>query len=247
MCTTNIYTYVYPDGRRETSSAPVLCAHSRYGKPCSSNIIFQHPLERVASGPEAPGQEPLYSLQCPFHDTTSAPMAHRDHERIPRRDRRNSEGAVADETTTPLILESRLQRRESTAAPTKGEASGYEGDDEERERIREQVHEQVREQVRGGSNKPYKRTRNSRSQAVFFDGADINNVDGNGNKGGEADVEVSRDYVVVERRAEEPKEQETATTHHTDPLGHGEDNDGQSDSDSSAIRLCSPCSHTPRA
>ena len=131
-----------------------------------------------------------------------------------------------DETTTPLILESRLQRRESTSARTKGEASGYEGDDEERERIRERPHRRF--------DKLYKRTHSSRSQAVFFDGADINNVEGSGNKGGEADVEVSRDYVVVERRAEKPKEQETATTHHTDPLGHGEDNDGQGDSDSSA-------------
>lgn len=43
MCTTNVYTTVYPDGRKETSRMPTLCSHSRHGIPCSRNVVFQHP------------------------------------------------------------------------------------------------------------------------------------------------------------------------------------------------------------
>ncbi|KAF5026673.1 hypothetical protein F66182_1222 [Fusarium sp. NRRL 66182] len=45
MCTTNVYTYVHPDGRREQYSQPTLCANSRHGQVCSSNFLFEHPAQ----------------------------------------------------------------------------------------------------------------------------------------------------------------------------------------------------------
>jgi hypothetical protein len=55
MCTTDIYTYVYPDGRRETIQKPNLCHHSRKGIPCSANTLYKHPAQYVQYGePVAP-------------------------------------------------------------------------------------------------------------------------------------------------------------------------------------------------
>jgi hypothetical protein len=55
MCTTDIYTYVYPDGRGETIQKPSLCSHSRKGVPCSANTIYKHPAQYVQYGePAAP-------------------------------------------------------------------------------------------------------------------------------------------------------------------------------------------------
>ncbi|KAF5005978.1 hypothetical protein FDECE_7604 [Fusarium decemcellulare] len=48
MCTTNIYTYLYPDGRREQYSQPTLCAASRHGQVCANNVVFQHPSQLVS-------------------------------------------------------------------------------------------------------------------------------------------------------------------------------------------------------
>ncbi|KAL4726431.1 hypothetical protein ACLX1H_007113 [Fusarium chlamydosporum] len=47
MCTTNIYTYVYPDGRREQYSQPAFCTNSRHGQVCSANFLFEHPIQYV--------------------------------------------------------------------------------------------------------------------------------------------------------------------------------------------------------
>ncbi|RGP78238.1 hypothetical protein FLONG3_3654 [Fusarium longipes] len=49
MCTTNIYTYVYPDGRRQQYSQPDLCANSRHGQVCSANYRFEHPTQYVSA------------------------------------------------------------------------------------------------------------------------------------------------------------------------------------------------------
>ncbi|KFG84692.1 hypothetical protein MANI_020099 [Metarhizium anisopliae] len=55
MCTTNCYTYVYPDGHRETIKQPSLCPSSRHGQPCSQNIVFKHDAPSVSYGhPVAP-------------------------------------------------------------------------------------------------------------------------------------------------------------------------------------------------
>ncbi|KHN99772.1 uncharacterized protein MAM_02625 [Metarhizium album ARSEF 1941] len=42
MCTTDHYTYVYPDGHKETVRKPALCPSSRHGRPCSQNVVFKH-------------------------------------------------------------------------------------------------------------------------------------------------------------------------------------------------------------
>ncbi|EFY87655.1 hypothetical protein MAC_06367 [Metarhizium acridum CQMa 102] len=55
MCTTDCYTYVYPDGHKETIKKPALCPSSRHGQPCSQNIIFKHGTQSVSYGhPVAP-------------------------------------------------------------------------------------------------------------------------------------------------------------------------------------------------
>ncbi|VUC38049.1 unnamed protein product [Clonostachys rosea] len=48
MCTTNIRTYVYPDGRAEVVRVPEFCDRSRHGIPCSSNVVITHPEQRAA-------------------------------------------------------------------------------------------------------------------------------------------------------------------------------------------------------
>ncbi|KAH7329537.1 hypothetical protein B0I35DRAFT_404744 [Stachybotrys elegans] len=47
MCTTNTYTYVYPDGHKETVQQPSLCSASRHNRPCANNVLFQHPEQFV--------------------------------------------------------------------------------------------------------------------------------------------------------------------------------------------------------
>ncbi|GJN81586.1 hypothetical protein PLIIFM63780_005121 [Purpureocillium lilacinum] len=49
MCTTYIYTYVHPDGRREQVRRPALCPVARHGQPCVDNVVLQHPTQYVPS------------------------------------------------------------------------------------------------------------------------------------------------------------------------------------------------------
>ena len=49
MCTTNIYSYVHPDGRKETTRYPALCPASRHGRPCANERVFQHPTQLLSS------------------------------------------------------------------------------------------------------------------------------------------------------------------------------------------------------
>lgn len=60
MCTTNIYTYVYPDGRKEQTSQPSLCSASRHGQACVNNVIFKHPTQFIGASPS-----PSYLSQFP--------------------------------------------------------------------------------------------------------------------------------------------------------------------------------------
>jgi Skp family chaperone for outer membrane proteins len=53
MCTTNLYTYIYPDGRKEHTRVPSLCSHSRHNIPCPNNVVFQHPPSYVSNAGEA--------------------------------------------------------------------------------------------------------------------------------------------------------------------------------------------------
>lgn len=55
MCTTNVFTYVYPDGRRVPVPQLALCPSSRYGLPCPKHVTIQHP--RAV---------PQYSTPMPF-------------------------------------------------------------------------------------------------------------------------------------------------------------------------------------
>lgn len=175
MCTTNIYTYDYPDGRKETSSQPPqFCSHARHGKPCFNNVIIRHPVQYVTSGSGTPQPYP------PPPDSFLGPDTHE------------------------------LNRERLRARSFKLERWG-----------------------------PY-----GLSEAVLAndgsrDAAD-DDGDDNGNEGDKKNVEVSRsqeqeqqEYEVVQR-AKDPKDQEVATTHHANPLGYGEDHDGEGDSDSSA-------------
>ncbi|KAG5985009.1 hypothetical protein E4U55_002116 [Claviceps digitariae] len=50
MCTTELHTYVYPDGHTETFSRPSLCAYSRHNQPCSHNNFFHHAPSSVPYG-----------------------------------------------------------------------------------------------------------------------------------------------------------------------------------------------------
>lgn len=68
MCTTNVYSYVYPDGRKETSRRPNLCPESRRGVPCSGNIVFQHPTSYV---PTSTVSSPYLPPQGQFPPTPS--------------------------------------------------------------------------------------------------------------------------------------------------------------------------------
>lgn len=65
MCTTTVYTYVRPDGRREQVSTPQLCSASRHGKVCAANTTFQYPYET----PLAPGQAPPTPTYTPRSST----------------------------------------------------------------------------------------------------------------------------------------------------------------------------------
>ncbi|KOS21724.1 hypothetical protein ESCO_001488 [Escovopsis weberi] len=69
MCTTNIYTYIYPDGRRETSEQATLCSSTRHNKPCSNNVVFQHPHHFVHYADGASGASPSSSYLPQFPPT----------------------------------------------------------------------------------------------------------------------------------------------------------------------------------
>ncbi|KAF7556806.1 hypothetical protein G7Z17_g1158 [Cylindrodendrum hubeiense] len=60
MCTSNIYNWVYPDGRTEQSCQPTLCGASINGRPCLNNMVFQHPPQFVSyeTSPTYPSQFP---------------------------------------------------------------------------------------------------------------------------------------------------------------------------------------------
>ncbi|UKZ74267.1 hypothetical protein TrVFT333_001929 [Trichoderma virens FT-333] len=67
MCTTNVYTYVYPDGHKEQSRQPVFCSESRHGEVCSNNIVFQHPTQYLT----IEHSQTLSSSSRSFHSSPS--------------------------------------------------------------------------------------------------------------------------------------------------------------------------------
>ncbi|KAG6019332.1 hypothetical protein E4U41_003284 [Claviceps citrina] len=67
MCTTEIYTYVYPDGRQETMSRPSLCPASRHNQPCFNNAYYRHAAVPVSYGhPVAPAMSGPSSYSAPY-------------------------------------------------------------------------------------------------------------------------------------------------------------------------------------
>ncbi|KAK5989703.1 hypothetical protein PT974_07959 [Cladobotryum mycophilum] len=66
MCTTNVYTYVYPDGHKETSEQATLCASSRHNKPCNNNVVFKHPkIVQYTDGASGASPSSSYLAQFP--------------------------------------------------------------------------------------------------------------------------------------------------------------------------------------
>ncbi|KAJ6443805.1 Vacuolar calcium ion transporter [Purpureocillium lavendulum] len=61
MCTTYIYTFVQPDGRREQVRRPHLCTTAAHrGQPCVDSIVLQHPTQYVQ-----PSSLPSYGAYFP--------------------------------------------------------------------------------------------------------------------------------------------------------------------------------------
>ncbi|KAF5661933.1 hypothetical protein FHETE_8213 [Fusarium heterosporum] len=71
MCTTNIFTYVHPDGRSEQYSQPTLCQNSRHNQVCASNYLFEHPAQYVPA-PYNTTSHP-YATQLPPTPQPSTP------------------------------------------------------------------------------------------------------------------------------------------------------------------------------
>ncbi|KAL6866542.1 hypothetical protein ACO1O0_002654 [Amphichorda felina] len=70
MCTSNEYTYVYPDGRQEKPQRQhMLCPASRHGVPCADTVIYRYPPKSIpftgqpSSAPAA--GSPYLSAQFP--------------------------------------------------------------------------------------------------------------------------------------------------------------------------------------
>ncbi|KAK2591889.1 hypothetical protein QQS21_010413 [Conoideocrella luteorostrata] len=69
MCSTDVYTYVYPDGHKETVNRPSLCPSSRHGIPCVNNVVFQHATQHVPYGhPVAPAFVGPASYSSPYYN-----------------------------------------------------------------------------------------------------------------------------------------------------------------------------------
>lgn len=95
MCTTHVYAYAYPDGRRGQSTRPALCAASRHGQPCVDNVILKHPTQYVqyAPAPMSSAPAPVYPGSYTFPPTpplSSTPVLYRSGDDSDRSYRSNS-------------------------------------------------------------------------------------------------------------------------------------------------------------
>ncbi|OHE98318.1 hypothetical protein CORC01_06314 [Colletotrichum orchidophilum] len=63
MCTTDVYTNVYPDGRRSEYQQPTLCSASRNGHLCANPVIYNHPPRSVGY----PSPMPMYAAAGPSY------------------------------------------------------------------------------------------------------------------------------------------------------------------------------------
>ncbi|EXU97164.1 hypothetical protein X797_009783 [Metarhizium robertsii] len=117
-CTTDMFTYVYPDGHSETIARPSLCPQSRHGLPCRRNVIFQHPPLYIPYGVCPPGTAPPppplpahYSApptpDRPFYPVTPGPMPCS----VPSAQSMSSAGFDADVSDLSLPRSSSLPRK----------------------------------------------------------------------------------------------------------------------------------------
>ncbi|PFH63113.1 hypothetical protein XA68_17757 [Ophiocordyceps unilateralis] len=66
MCTTNVYTYIYPNNAKTISRRLAPCSASRQGQPCRDNIVLNHPLIMAIPAPApAPAPYPFPNHQLP--------------------------------------------------------------------------------------------------------------------------------------------------------------------------------------
>ncbi|KAK8929294.1 hypothetical protein VCV18_001956 [Metarhizium anisopliae] len=117
-CTTDMFTYVYPDGHSETIARPSLCPQSRHGLPCRRNVIFQHPPLYIPYGVCPPGMAPPppplpahYSAPPtpgrPFYPVTPGPVPCS----VPSVQNMSSAGFDADVSDLSLLRSSSLPRK----------------------------------------------------------------------------------------------------------------------------------------
>ncbi|KXH69483.1 hypothetical protein CSAL01_07167 [Colletotrichum salicis] len=78
MCTTDVYTDVYPDGRRAEYPQSTLCAASRSGHRCPNPVVYNHPPRSVGYPSPVPMYPPAgpsypFSQQMPPSPPMSSP------------------------------------------------------------------------------------------------------------------------------------------------------------------------------
>ncbi|KAK2740058.1 hypothetical protein CKAH01_07227 [Colletotrichum kahawae] len=73
MCTTDVYTDVYPDGRRSEYQTPTLCSHSRNGRLCGNPVVYNHPPRSVGYPTQMAGYPAQYPQQLPPSPPMSSP------------------------------------------------------------------------------------------------------------------------------------------------------------------------------
>ncbi|KAL0932242.1 uncharacterized protein CTRU02_213195 [Colletotrichum truncatum] len=73
MCTTDVYTDVYPDGRRSEYQNPTFCSHSRNGRLCTNPVVYNHPPRAVGYPTAQPSTSYPYPQQMPPTPPMSSP------------------------------------------------------------------------------------------------------------------------------------------------------------------------------
>lgn len=121
MCTTNVYSYVHSDGRKETIEQPSLCPNSRRGKPCSDNVVFQLPSQFVgaASAPAGTSYMGSHLPPTPTYTPRSSTPNYRSGDESDRsyhsgsssRSKKRSSGIYVSVNGQPVVDMNRRERR----------------------------------------------------------------------------------------------------------------------------------------
>ncbi|KAF9875427.1 hypothetical protein CkaCkLH20_07247 [Colletotrichum karsti] len=83
MCTTDVYTDVYPDGRRSEYQTPTLCSHSRNGRLCANPTVYNH-TPRSVGYPTQMASSYQYPQHLPPSPPLSSPRGHSAESPRPR-------------------------------------------------------------------------------------------------------------------------------------------------------------------